>query len=79
MHNWRDKCYSGTGGVVSPTVALGWVGMVGDGTRVGSISIGAVVRKQLGWRRGVGRQLEGSWEGRGRYGGSWGRGWLVGR
>lgn len=76
MHNWRDKCYSGTGRVDSPMVALGWSGLVGDGTGVRSTSIGAVVRKLLGWRRAVGGELGGGW---GRYGGGWGPGWLVGR
>lgn len=36
MHNWRDKCYSGTGRVVSPMVALERPVLVGDGTGVRS-------------------------------------------
>lgn len=65
IHNWRDKCYSGMGGVDSPMVALGGPGLAGDGTGVGSTSVDAGVRRRLGWMRGGWRAVGGSQEGEG--------------
>lgn len=70
IHNWRDKCYSGMGGVDSPMVALGWPGLAGDGTGVGSTSVRAGVRKRLGW-------MSGGWRAVGGESGGGGGGMLV--
>lgn len=76
MHNWRDKCYSGTGRVVSPMAALERPGLVRDGTGVGSTSVGAVVRKWLGWMMGSWRAVGGESGGIAVVGG--GYSWLEG-
>jgi hypothetical protein len=76
IHNWRDKSYSGIGGVDSPMVALERPGLAGDGTGVGGTSVGAGVRNRLGWMRGGWRAVGGDGGGLAVVGG--GDGWLEG-